>query len=468
MPSFSSLITDLTQEARQDRCRPAYGFEHLYPEVFQALSAPEPRVVFVVGPEGCGKSRFVEGLALAGAKALSSEPGGGLSLLKLGTSHIASPGQDLRTSFNELVTFMSTSPEIVLVADNAGAFLGLQEAAGIVEAANDVIAPTVLQAGTRCVAVLSDAEYAQLKDRVTAPADRVHVVSIPAFDSERRIDLLITGVADIERKRSVAIDGGALHAAAELIPRFAPDACSPDDLLQMLDRACVRYSRKAATAQANPELIKNTSLKALGDRVGAYDVVRTIEENLSVDIMNPVLNMKNALAEKMTALIPGQRETVYHVIDQLVNFRFGFSSPLGPAGMLLLYGSTDAPIRKVVEAAQQIGLDGSTVGQAPAVQALDSADAVNAALDQAAGNEGVGYLLLEHAESATPEAATAFTERVIPSPTEPRRSPLYNQFVILAFETPPGSGRTAVLDALKRRFPRGFIKHCGTMAPVSA
>ncbi len=471
MRSFNKFTRDLTHDARQGRCEPAYGCDGGYPPIFEHLAKEQAGLVLLVGQEGVGKTRFLKGMALAGSKSPMDSAGGGLSFLRLDLESVATGIGDVEEPLRDLVAFMNDSPHLVLVVDDAAELLGLRPAPALVQKAGEILAPLIRSADLRCLATLTDTEYGTLRGADAPPADRTRVVPLQTFTRDRFLSMLTAYAPTLEKRHTVNIDDSALHALAVLPKQFTPDAATPDNLMDALDRACVRYNRKAAAAHANPELVKGTSLSTLGDRVGAYDVLRTIEESGGVDIQTAAINTKNRVAQRVAALLPGQRNAVTHLVNMMVNFRFGFSPPYGPAGILVLWGTEEASKRKVVEAAQQASVKEPgpicTVDLPRQTTFDEMRKNLDEALSGAVAKNPLNFLLFEHAETASAESAAALAEFITSASSDPA-APLYNVLVFIAYDTPVNGGRTLVLDHLQKAFPPRFAKQCGAMVQVTA
>ena len=301
----------------------------------------------LTGEAGVGKTAVVEGFALRVARGDVPPPLQNVSIRGLDLA-LLQAGAGVKGEFENrlkgLIEEVKASPSpIILFIDEAHTLIGAGGAEGQGDAAN-LLKPALARGELRTIAATTWSEYKKYFEKDAALARRFQVVKVEE-PSEAACCVMLRGLVPmLEKHHGVSIGPHAISAAVSLTRQFVPAKHFPGKAVDALDHACARFKQKQAINQQFPGMADVASMRHLGTSVGAYDVLKTVQENEGVDIVTPMKDMKNQLAARLKANLPNQDEAVFHMTNLLINIKLGFRPPLGPSGVLAIAGSS-APQR---------------------------------------------------------------------------------------------------------------------------
>ncbi len=342
---LESLTTDLTAKAELGLIEPAIGRDTVLLQIMQVLSRKSKNNVILVGEAGVGKTKVIEGLAVAG---INDQFGGLLSekrILDLNVSALMS-GTKFRGELEEkllaLLKEIKESPDTVLFIDEIHLIMG---AGGTGEGGMDVanlMKPALARGEIRCLGATTFNEYRKFIEKDPAIERRFQMIRLEPLTDDATLNVLEKLAPSLSKHHTMGVDERAMKAAISLTNRYMPNRQQPDKAIDILDQACARLRLKIVASQEGWKF-STTGLPQEGESptVTVHEIRRVISEQTGIPIEDLTAaermhleNMGEALRQK----IIGQDDAVQRVVAAVKKSRAGLADPNRPDATMLFLG----------------------------------------------------------------------------------------------------------------------------------
>ena len=349
--SLESITRDLTQAARAKKIEPAIGRDKEIVEMLQILMRKNKNNVILVGDAGVGKTKVVEGLAVAAARGGVGEVLAGYRILELNHAALMS-GTQYRGAFEEKVTALleelKRRKDVILFIDEIHLIMGAGATdGGAVDLAN-LLKPALGRGEFRCIGATTLDEYRKFIERDPAIERRFQMVRLNELTESATYAVLKALQPSLESHHGVRISNKALLAAIKMTQRYMPGRKLPDKAIDVLDQCCARYRLKAVAAKAvagkRPELGSAVRPSASGRATNAvlpHDVRKVVSLITAIPLEEITAEERLRLGDlerRLRRRIVGQDEAVARAVAAVKKSRTGLADPNRPTAVLLFLG----------------------------------------------------------------------------------------------------------------------------------
>ncbi len=232
---------DLVKEARADRLDPVIGRDEEIRRVIRILSRKTKNNPVLIGEPGVGKTAIVEGLAQRIVRGDVPESLKDKTLFALDMGSLVA-GAKYRGEFEErlkavLQEIKESQGRILLFIDELHTIVGAGRAEGAIDAGN-MLKPMLARGELHCIGATTLNEYRQHVEKDAALERRFQPVLVDPPSVEDTVSILRGLRERFEVHHGVAIQDGALVAAAVLSNRYISDRFLPDKAIDLVDEAC--------------------------------------------------------------------------------------------------------------------------------------------------------------------------------------------------------------------------------------
>lgn len=342
----AAFLTDLTDRAQQGKIEPAIGRNHEITHLLEILTRHSKNNAILIGEAGVGKTKIVEGLALATVKGGFAANLGIDRVVELNMTALMA-GTQYRGAFEDkllgLLEELRRSPRTLLFIDEIHLVMGAGSTDGAgIDMAN-LLKPALARGEIRCVGATTLDEYRKFITRDPALERRFQMVRIEPLTEDAALEVLRAVRPTLEKHHGVGISGRALKAAIALTQRHMPTRHLPDKALDVLDHACARHRLKVMAARQGAPLA-DTVLPIGGDaRILPHDIRKVVSqvtntplEAITADERRHLLSLESELQRR----IIGQDEAITRVAQVTRRSRAGLGDPNRPDAAMMLCGPT--------------------------------------------------------------------------------------------------------------------------------
>ena len=242
---------NLTDRARQGKLDPVIGRDAEIRRVSQVLTRRTKNNPVLIGEPGVGKTAVVEGLAqriVAGDVAESLKD---KELVSLDISALVA-GAMYRGQFEErlksvLKEIAESDGQVITFIDELHVLMGAGGGEGSVAASN-MLKPMLARGELRLIGATTLNEYREFIEKDAALERRFQQVYVGEPTVEDTIAILRGLKERYEAHHKVAINDGALVAAASLSHRYIPSRQLPDKAIDLIDEAASRLRMEIDSA----------------------------------------------------------------------------------------------------------------------------------------------------------------------------------------------------------------------------
>jgi ATP-dependent Clp protease ATP-binding subunit ClpC len=344
--SLESLTRDLTQAAIAGRLDKAVGRDGEMFQILQILARKNKNNVMLVGEAGVGKTRIVEGLALAGTRGGLGGILAGCRILELNIGAVLS-GTQYRGALEEkivgLLDELKRSSNVILFIDEAHLIMGAGSTNGdSVDVAN-LLKPALARGEIRCIGATTLQEYRKFVEKDPAIERRFQMVRVDPLSEAATLEVLEKVAPSLERHHGVRVGHRAMEAAVTLTQRYMPNRQLPDKAVDVLDQACARYKLKTIVARKRAEHSGAALESGAVDKVTPHDIRKVISQITAIPIEEMTLEERlflSNLDRELKQCIIGQDEAVARTVAAVKKARTGLADPNRPDAVLLFLGPT--------------------------------------------------------------------------------------------------------------------------------
>lgn len=341
-----SLTRDLTDAAVRGLLEPAIGRDKDMVTIAEILSRKTKNNVILVGEAGVGKTRIIEGLALAAVKGGASGILTGYRFVELNMAALMA-GTQFRGAFEEkllgLLEQLRREPKTVLFIDEIHLIMGAGGVEGSSADLANLIKPALSRGELRCVGATTLHEYRKFIEKDPAIERRFQMLRIEELSPAATWEVLSHLVPSLQRHHGVHISRKAVHASIALTQRYMPNRQLPDKAIDVLDQACARYRLKTVAAQSMPGGFDSDPSTPLAEKVTPHDIRRVVSRMTGIPIEEITAEERLRLSDldrKLGRRIIGQDEAVSKVAAAVKKARAGLADPNRPEAVMLFLGPT--------------------------------------------------------------------------------------------------------------------------------
>jgi ATP-dependent Clp protease ATP-binding subunit ClpC len=339
MLKLRSITNDWTQAARESRLAPALGREKETFAALQLLARKGRKSILVTGESGVGKTRFVQGLAVAGVRPSKGDNILGFTILELDLPAFLPTRQNAQEALGMLIEFLRKSPDVVLFIDDIHLVLLPDRGGENGSLAASMLVPAIKRGEIACIGALASNELEALKKIDPGFVGECEVIRLEPLTETATLEILEKITPALQTHHGVSIAPEARDAAVKLTVKCMPNVKLPGKAIEILDQACARYKLKLVAKDNHPELVDSMTLRNLGTKVGPHDVKRVIREITNIDIDKELAAEWQAkLAARLKKAVPGQDDAMEELAAAMSRTRLHFGDPKKVAGAWLLWG----------------------------------------------------------------------------------------------------------------------------------
>ncbi len=344
--SLESLTHDLTQAAREGKIDSVIGRGEEIFEILQILTRKTKNNAILVGEAGVGKTKVIEGLAVAAARGEIAGLLPNCRILELNLSALMS-GTQYRGAFEEkagaLLAELKQSEDVILFIDEVHLVMGAGATDGSGMDFANLLKPALARGEIRCIGATTLQEYRKFVERDPAIERRFQMVRIEELSDEETRTLLDTLRVSLEQHHNLAIDTKALDAVVALTQRYMPNRNFPDKAIDVLDQACARC-RLTMIARRNRDTRAGEKQEAPPqNRVTQHDIRKVVSQIAAVPLEEMTAEERQQLhflEHRLKKQIIGQDEAVAKVVSAVKKSRAGLADPNRPDAVILFLGPT--------------------------------------------------------------------------------------------------------------------------------
>ncbi len=343
---LASLTRDLTESAALGTLEPAIGRDKDIVSIAEILSRKTKNNVILVGEAGVGKTRIVEGLALAAFKGRGAGVLSGYRFLELNMAALMA-GTQYRGAFEErllgLLEELRREPKSVLFIDEIHLIMGAGSVEGGSTDLANLLKPALARGELRCIGATTLQEYRKFIERDPAIERRFQMLRIEELSAAATWEVLGHVRPGLQSHHGVHISGKAMHAAIALSQRYMPNRQLPDKAIDVLDQACARYRLKAMAAKNMPAAFDSDAGRPLAEKVTPHDVRKVVSRMTGIPIEEITQEERVRLTDldrKLRKRIIGQDAAVSKAVAVVKKARAGLADPNRPEAVMLFIGPT--------------------------------------------------------------------------------------------------------------------------------
>ncbi|HOJ34619.1 MAG TPA: AAA family ATPase, partial [Candidatus Hydrogenedentes bacterium] len=270
------LTRDLTALARAGKLEPAIGRSGEITQLLEILGRKTKNNAILVGDAGVGKTRIVEGLALALASGSTGRFLENARIVELNIG-LLTAGTEFRGAFEkrvaQLLEEIERIPNLILFIDEVHLIMGAGSTEGSPVDLANLLKPALARGNLRCIGATTLEEYRKFIERDPAIERRFQMVRVEELSPATTLEVLEHLRPSLERHHGVRISRRALKSAVELTQRYMPERRFPDKAIDVLDQACARHRlRLAALAARNPQQSPTETSTTLEEKITPHDI----------------------------------------------------------------------------------------------------------------------------------------------------------------------------------------------------
>ena len=243
IPSF---VTDITKKAEAGHCQSAIGRDGEIRSLIETLARRKKANPVLLGDAGVGKTAVVEELArmIASHRRGSADSDfrlpPNLQTARIYEVNLASlmSGTGTRGSLEgklqDLLTFATSSPDVILFIDEIHLLAGVGQGAGSLDAGN-ILKPALAAGDMRIIGASTEGEYRRSIEKDDALARRFAPIQIKEPSREQAIAILERARYGYEKHHQVFATYHSIVACVELSMQYLTNRSLPDKAFDLLD-----------------------------------------------------------------------------------------------------------------------------------------------------------------------------------------------------------------------------------------
>ena len=340
---IEQLTRDLTEMAKNGEVEAAIGRDNEIYQVVEVLARRSKNNVILVGEAGVGKTKIIEGLALAVAQGKLTPEFANTRILELNIASMMS-GTQYRGAFEEkiveLLDKLKKSPNIILFIDEIHLIMGAGSTGeGGIDFAN-LLKPALGRGEIRCIGATTISEYRKFIEKDPAVERRFQMLRVESMSEAATYQVLKNIRPSFERHHGVKIDKAALKAAISLTQQYMPQRALPDKAIDVLDQSCARFRLKSLAVKANPAV---ASSGIYSNILTPHEIRKVVSQITAIPIEEITADERvrlSNLEKKLAKQIIGQDAAVTKAVAAVKKSRAGLADPNRPDAVMLFLGPT--------------------------------------------------------------------------------------------------------------------------------
>lgn len=330
---------DYTRLAELGELEPAYGRELEIFKILEVLARKRAKNVLLVGHEGVGKSRVVEGLAVAVSRGEVDGLLGNFRLIELDLALFRVSGGEMAARLPSLVKYLRKTGDVVLFVDNVHQILNPDDPEAYGVELLQVLRPALTRGEIRSIGTTTPSGYRDIVNSDPATPRQFEVLPIEPMTEATTFDVLKKIRASLEDHHHTTISDEALQASIRLSEEHLPDQFLPGKAIDVIDQACARFRTRTAAKKAIPRLLQDSSFSDAGSVVSSRDVRRVVHKLASVPMRQLTIHDRWAdMEKKLKQLAVGQDTAVSRCIAALKKAHSSLSTSHRAKSALLFIG----------------------------------------------------------------------------------------------------------------------------------
>ena len=336
MFGLGSAIRDLSEAARRGELQPCVGREQECVQIVQGLSYMLRKNVLVVGGKGVGKTRFIQGIAVASLSDAVPSDAHAHQFLELNASILKGRTVRVQEGIVELIDSLCMNPRQVLVID------GIMPVVSAEPHQHDpafLLGTAIKKGELRCIGTLHTHEFEDFAQANRNVSQVFKVVRVEPFSTEATQALLEQARSELEGEFRVRISNRAIQQSIALAMEYLPDIELPGKALMTLRRATEKCGKRLRACREDGRIEMDSSMRPLSDEVGSHDVKCALSECSSVDVFAAeARKWHRQVAARLKRRVFGQDIAVEQMVAALSEIRTRFAQAGCPAGVVLFGG----------------------------------------------------------------------------------------------------------------------------------
>lgn len=243
--SVNTLLTDLTEKAKQGRIAPAFGVDPAIERIMHVLARKQKNNPLLIGNPGVGKTAVVEAFAKKIADKSLPEAFHDKKILSLNLADLLAGTRyrgELEGRLRALLEQLEKNPrENILFIDEIHMIQQARGSEGSLDIA-DIIKPALSRGDLHIIGATTWDEYQKYIKSDSALERRFQPVLIEEPSRDEAIQILNNAKPSYESYHQVQIDDAAIVAAVDQSIAFIKDRFLPDKALDLIDEASAAVS----------------------------------------------------------------------------------------------------------------------------------------------------------------------------------------------------------------------------------
>jgi len=276
------LTKDLTLLAEADDIGPAYGRETEILTVLEVLARQRAKNVILIGEEGVGKTRILEGLAVAGVRQQTRGLLEDYRVIALDSTVAFARNSGLLGNLRGLLSFLRRDRGTILAVDGIDEILDYLDDP---EPERQTIASTlltpILRGEIACISTMTPDQLNRLGTTHEIVYKNFEHVHVQPMTPEKTFEILQILRPEMEEYHHLEIDEDAAREAIVASETYFPDMALPGKAVSLLDRACSRHRFKTVAGRVSPQSLDDTLAPEDESRLTAADVARLAKRQSS-------------------------------------------------------------------------------------------------------------------------------------------------------------------------------------------
>jgi ATP-dependent Clp protease ATP-binding subunit ClpC len=308
-----------------------FGRETEIKRCIQILCRKSKRNVIVLGENGVGKTKLVEGIVKKIVEGDVPEKFKNAEVVSINFGNIVA-GTKYRGQFEERMKVIATfvddaaylKKNLIIFMDEIHTLVNAGAAEGSLNA-SAILKPKLASDSIQCIGATTTTDYRKYFLKDEALARRFSIVTLEEPQKEEVVKMLIEVKPEYEKHHNLTISRDVVEEITTLSERYIKNRHFPDKAFDVLDESCSLVAINNGI-EVTSDIIKSVISDFTGIPI----------TSLSNDQKTSLLHLEKSISEKVVA----QDKAIKIVSDAIKRSRIGLKDENKPIGVFLFLGSS--------------------------------------------------------------------------------------------------------------------------------
>lgn len=330
---FKQSLTNLTEEAKNNKLDPVIGKMDEINRIIEILFRKKKNNPILLGEAGVGKTAIVEGLANYLVHSDNPELNKFI-ILSVSLSNLMA-GASCRGVFEkrvlQIIDKALKNPNIILFIDEIHNIISYNDNSQGMDAAN-ILKPYLARGQVKLIGATTIDEYRKSIDKDGAMARRLQPIFVEESSINETIQIL-EGCKDIYSKYydNVIFEDDIIPYMVSLADRFIQERKFPDKAFDIMDEVCASFKVNKNNLNIKDNIITKEFVNRVVSKMTKIDI-----NELNEDEIDRLFNMENRLKE----VIIGHDKPISKISKYIRKWKSGLSDKNKPIVSLLAVGDS--------------------------------------------------------------------------------------------------------------------------------